>query len=206
MSNCCESSCETLTGNDRAYQRVLYVVLALNAIMFLVESVAGYIAGSAALQADAVDFLGDALNYVSALYVLNKSLRWKSGAAFVKGCVIGLFGLFLLGNTLYHWLYGTTPQAETMGAIGIVALLVNATCASLLYRFRKGDSNRSSVWICSRNDAIANILVIGAGVIVYFTHSQLPDLIVSFIISALALSGASQIIRRARSELRSLRA
>lgn len=125
------------------YKRVLWVVLTLNAIMFVVESVAGWIAGSSALQADALDFLGDALNYISALYVLGKSLKWKSGAALIKGYVIGIFGIFVLGNTLYHWFYGTLPAAETMGAVGLLALLVNATCATLLFRFRKGDINAS---------------------------------------------------------------
>ncbi|MDE3015930.1 MAG: cation transporter [Pseudomonadota bacterium] len=200
MTDCCESAGAITAATDHAYRRVLYIVLALNVIMFLVESVAGYIAGSAALQADAIDFLGDSLNFISALYVLNKSPRWKSGAAMVKGGVIGLFGLFVLGNTLYHWLYGALPQAGTMGIIGILALVVNAGCAGLLFHFRKGDSNRSAVWICSRNDAIANILVIGAGILVYFTGSKWPDLAVSFIIAALALSGAVQIIGKAKKE------
>jgi Co/Zn/Cd efflux system component len=203
MSDCCESSCGPSPATDHAYRRVLYVVLTLNVIMFLVESVAGYIAGSAALQADALDFLGDSLNYISALYVLNKPLHWKSGAAIIKGSIIGLFGFFVLGNTLYHWLYGTLPHAETMGAVGILALIVNFSAASLLFKFRKGDSNRSSVWICSRNDAIANLLVIGAGIVVYYTGSKLPDLLVSLIIATLAMSGAVQIIRKARHELRS---
>ena len=202
MNNCC--GCEPANAVDRAYKRVLWIVLALNTIMVFVESVAGYIADSAALQADAIDFLGDALNYISALYVLDKTIKWKSGAAIIKGGVIGLFGIFVLANTLYHWLYGTLPHAETMGGVGLLALIVNFSCASLLFRFRKGDSNRSSVWICSRNDAIANILVITAGVTVYFTGSKTPDLIVSVIIAGLALSGARQIIRQARKELRSL--
>lgn len=203
MADCCESSCGPSPFTDHVYRRVLYFVLALNATMFLVESVAGYIAGSAALQADALDFLGDSLNYVSALYVLNKPLHWKSRAAIIKGGMIGLFAFFVLGNTLYHWLYGTLPHAETMGVVGIVALMVNFGCASLLFKFRKGDSNRSSVWICSRNDAIANLLVISAGAVVYYTGSKLPDLVVSLIIATLAISGAIQIIRKARRELRS---
>lgn len=194
MADCCE--CKPDAAMDHAYRRILYIVLTLNASMFLVESVAGYIAGSAALQADAIDFLGDALNYISALYVLNKSLQWKNRAAFIKGSVIGGLGLFLLGNTAHHWLFGAIPQAITMSIIGVAALSVNLTCAVLLFRFRKGDINRSSVWICSRNDAIANLLVIIAGIVVYFTGSKLPDLIVSLIIAGLALSGATQIIRK----------
>ena len=201
MTECCD--CEPAATVDHAYRRTLWVTLTLNIIMFLVESVAGYLAGSSALQADAIDFLGDALNYVSALYVLNKSLHWKSGAALIKGSVIGLFGLFVFGNTLYHWLYGGVPVAEAMGIVGLLAFAVNASCARLLFRFRKGDSNRSSVWICSRNDAIANVLVIGAGIVVYYTGSKLPDLAASVIIAALALSGAIQIITKARYELRS---
>lgn len=206
MSDCCDTSCDAPAATDHAYRRVLWIVLALNAVMFVVESVAGYFAHSAALQADAIDFLGDSLNFISALYVLNKTLHWKSSAALIKGGVIGLFGLFVLGNTFYHWLYGILPQAEAMGIIGLLALAVNASCASLLFRFRKGDSNRSSVWICSRNDAIANILVISAGIVVYFTGSKLPDLIVSLIIAALALSGALQIIRKACHELHWIKA
>lgn len=170
MAGCCDH--ETPTTTDHAYRRVLYIVLVLNAVMFAVESIAGYVASSSALQADAIDFLGDALNYVSALYVLDKSMRWKSVAAFVKGGVIGVFGLLLLVNTVYHWMYEILPQAETMGTVGLLSLVVNMSCAALLFKFRKGDSNRSSVWICSRNDAIANMLVIIAGVIVYYTKSQ----------------------------------
>lgn len=199
MGECCE--CDPTAVVDHTYLRVLWVVLTLNGIMFMVESVAGYFAQSAALQADAIDFLGDALNYISALYVLNKSLQWKSGAAIIKGSVIGLFGLFVLGNTFYHWLYGMLPEAEAMGIVGLLALIVNISCASLLFRFRKGDSNRSSVWICSRNDAIANLLVIIAGIIVHFTNSKLPDLIASLIIAGLALSGAIHIIGKARREI-----
>lgn len=202
MNNCCESACAPPETTDHAYRRVLYIVLVLNAVMFMVELIAGYIASSSALQADAIDFLGDALNYVSALYVLDKSMRWKSVAALVKGCVIGLFGLLLLANTVYHWMNGILPKAETMETVGLLSLVVNMSCAALLFRFRKGDSNRSSVWICSRNDAVANVLVIIAGVIVYYTKSQWPDLLVSFIIVGLALSGAFHIIRRARGELR----
>lgn len=200
MSECCE--CEPAVATDHAYRRVLRLAFILNATMFVVESAAGHLAQSAALQADATDFLGDALNFASALYVLNKSLQWRSGAALIKGGVIGLFGLLVLGNTAYHWLHELLPAPSTMGVIGFLALAVNAGCASLLFRFRKGDSNRSSVWVCSRNDAIANILVIMAGVAVYFTESQLPDLIVSLIIAGLALYGAGQIIGKASQELR----
>lgn len=199
MTDCCD--CESASAIDHAYRRVLWVALILNTIMFVVESAAGYISKSAALQADAVDFLGDALNYISALYVLNKSLKWRSGAALIKGGVIGLFGIFVLGNTLYHWLHGVIPAAGVMGFVGLLALVVNISCAFLLFKFRKGDSNRSSVWICSRNDAIANILVIIAGVVVYYSGSPLPDLIVSFIIASMALIGATQIICKAKSEL-----
>lgn len=202
MTNCCEDECVPAT--DHIYRRVLWVALILNTIMFGVESVAGYLSKSAALQADAVDFLGDALNYISALYVLNKSLKWRSGAALIKGGVIGLFGIFILGNTAYHWLHGTLPVAETMGMVGLIALVVNISCALLLFRFRNGDSNRNSVWICSRNDAIANILVIIAGVVVYYSGSPLPDLIVSFIIASMALTGATHIVRKAKAEFRSI--
>lgn len=198
----CNCGCE-LDGvqQDKDYGKVLKIVLVMNAIMFFVELIAGHLSQSAALQADAIDFLGDSLNFISALYVLNKPLHWKSSAALIKGLVIGSFGLFVLGNTVHHWLHDTIPVASTMGVVGFLALIVNISSAFLLFHFRKGDSNRNSVWICSRNDAIANALVIAAGIMVHYSSSQLPDLIISFVIAGLALSGAIQIISKARIEL-----
>ncbi|MFN3076276.1 MAG: cation transporter [Alphaproteobacteria bacterium] len=178
------------------------MALAINAGMFLVEGVAGIAARSSALQADALDFLGDAANYAISLFVLGKALRHRATASLLKGGTMGLFGLWVVGSTVRHFLDGTVPEAPVMGTIGVVALIANGTVAFLLYTFRSGDSNLRSAWICSRNDAIGNLAVLGAASGVFATGSGWPDYAVAAIIATLALSGAFQVLRHALAELR----
>lgn len=187
---------------EGAYRRVLKTVLAVNLAMFAVEITAGLLGRSAALQADALDFLGDSATYAMTLMVLGMSLRWRAGAAMVKGLGMGGFGLWVIGVTVYHLVQGSLPSAVVMGGTGMLALGANVASAALLYRHRRGDSNKRSVWLCSRNDAIANIAVIGAAGAVWATGSGWPDLAVAAVIATLALSSAAAVIRQAVGELR----
>lgn len=187
---------------DPLYRRILVIALVINAAMFGVEVVAGTAAGSNALLADALDFMGDAANYGISLYVLGMVTVWRARAALVKGMTMGLFGVWVLGSTVHDMWTGIPPEAVTMGLVGGLALAANVTVAFLLYRYRNGDSNMQSVWICSRNDAIGNIAVITAAVAVSTTEHAWPDLLVAFGMAGLALGGAWQVVRQARHELR----
>ena len=203
MACCSNDNCSSASQPpDARYRRVLWVALVLNGSMFLTEIIAGLAAGSAALQADAVDFLSDAANYGISLSVIGLALVWRARAALVKGASMGLLGLWVAGNTLWHAITGTLPQAEVMGVVGILALLVNGGVAFLLYRYRAGDSNMRSVWICSRNDAIGNVAVLLAALGVFGTGTGWPDVIVASVMAALSLWGAGQIINHAWNELR----
>jgi Co/Zn/Cd efflux system component len=187
---------------DARYRRVLWVVLVLNAAMFLVEIGAGLAAGSASLLADALDFLGDAGNYGISLLVLGAALRIRARAALLKGVTMGAFGLWIVGVTAWHVVQGTVPQPLTMGAVGFAALLVNAAVLALLWAHRSGDANRRSVWLCSRNDVIGNAAVMLAALGVFGTGTGWPDALVAAAMAALALQSAWVVIRQASRELR----
>lgn len=162
----------------------------------------GLRANSVSLLSDSLDFLGDAANYLISLWVLTAALVVRARASLIKGATMLAFGIFVLGSTLYHWLQGQLPEHTEMGVVGIAALLANVGVAALLYAFKEGDSNVQSVWLCSRNDAIGNLAVIAAAVAVYYTQSQYPDLLVAFLMSALAIHAGVLIIQKARQELR----
>lgn len=199
---CCGGSQnDTEKLNDAAWRRVLWIALVINAAMFGVEIIAGVTAESASLKADALDFLGDAANYAISLGVAGMALVWRARAALAKGASILLFGLWVLGNSVWMAAQGIVPAAETMGIVGVIALLANIACAAMLWRHREGDANRRSVWICSRNDAIGNIAVVAAALGVFGTGTGWPDIAVAAIMAGLALSGGWQIIRQARGEL-----
>jgi Co/Zn/Cd efflux system component len=178
--------------------------LAINAVMFAVEVVAGLAAGSASLQADALDFLGDAGNYAISLFVVGMALRYRAMAAFLKGATMEVFGLWVLGITALHVWNGTLPHAFTMGAVGFAALLANAASFGLLWAFRGGDANMRSAWICTRNDVVGNLAVMLAAAGVLGTGSGWPDVIVAAIMAVLALQGAWTVLRHSRSELQTL--
>ena len=184
-------------GMDLRYRRVLWLVIALNGIMFVVEMAAGRLAGSQALQADALDFLGDTLTYGMSLAVIGRSLAVRSNAAIVKGLSLLGMGLFVFGSTVYQVLVLGVPSAEVMGVIGFMALAANVASVLLLMRYKDGDANVRSVWLCSRNDAIGNVAVMIAAGAVALTASAWPDLIVAAAMAALFLSSATQILRQA---------
>lgn len=202
MAGCC-NGCSAPTNNTAPrFRKALWAALAINAGMFLVEIVAGVAAGSSSLQADALDFLGDAANYGVSLFVLGMSLRHRARASVLKGATMAAFGVWVIANTAWHLLNGTVPEATVMGAIGVAALVANVVVAAMLYAFRDGDSNMRSVWICSRNDAIGNLAVLGAASGVFATGSGWPDFVVAAIMATLALSGATQVLHHALAELR----
>ncbi|WP_334182249.1 cation transporter [Novosphingobium sp.] len=199
---CCDCADTARKIEDRAWRRVLWIALFINAGMFGVEIVAGVTAGSAALKADALDFLGDSANYAISLGVAGLALKWRARAALAKGASLFLLGLWVIGSTIWMATAGTLPRAETMGAIGVLALAANLLCALLLWRHREGDANRRSVWICSRNDAIGNVAVVVAALGVLGTETAWPDITVAAVLALLGVSGGWQIIRQAWSELK----
>ena len=171
--------------------------------MFGVEIVAGIAADSRALQADALDFLGDAANYAISLGVARMALVWRARAALVKAATMLAFGLWVLGSAIWGFFVGASPDPGTMGAIGSLALAVNLAVAAMLFRYRSGDANMRSVWICSRNDAIGNIAVLAAAIGVFGTGRAWPDLVVASIMAGLAVWGSAEVFKQARGELRS---
>jgi len=201
MAGCSCDNDVKFDGLSAAYKRALWAVIAINGAMFLVEMSAGMLAGSQALKADALDFLGDTATYSISLFVIGMPLVWRARAALVKGLSLGAMGLLVLGTTAYHVLVLGIPQAEVMGVIGFLALVANLTSVLLLLKFRDGDANIRSVWLCSRNDAIGNLAVIFAASGVWATRTAWPDLIVAGIMATLFLWSSAQIVRQALAEL-----
>jgi Co/Zn/Cd efflux system component len=205
MADCCcppPLNLDPHRGNA-GYRRVLWIVLAINAVMFLVEIGAGLAAGSASLQADALDFLGDAANYAISLAVVGMALRYRASAALAKGVTMGVFGLWVIATVVWHVLHGTLPSAVTMGAVGVTALAANVASFGLLWRYREGDANMRSAWICTRNDVLGNLAVLLAAAGVFGTGSGWPDFVVALIMAALALQGSWLVLRQSLFELRS---
>ena len=206
MADCCCTppplNLDADKGNAAKYRRVLWAVLAINAVMFVVEVGAGLAAGSASLQADALDFLGDAANYGISLFVVGMALRYRASAALAKGATMGAFGLWVIGTVVWHAVHGTLPSAFTMGAVGFAALAANAASFGLLWAYRYGDANMRSAWICTRNDVLGNVAVLLAALGVFGTGTGWPDIIVAAIMAALALQGATIVVRQSLAELR----
>lgn len=202
MGACCDHEQHDFDGMSSDYQRRLWIVIAINAVMFVVEMVMGHLAGSRALQADALDFLGDTLTYGISLAVIGASLRIRATAALAKGFSLLAMGLWVFGSTIYSIFILGTPQAEVMGIVGFLALLANVASVFLLINYKDGDANVRSVWLCSRNDAIGNVAVMIAALGVWGTSTGWPDLIVAGIMAALFLSSAVQILTQAWREWR----
>jgi Co/Zn/Cd efflux system component len=202
MADCCSGGCSPdKPPVDPRYRRVLWIALVVNALMFGVELVGGWAAGSVALLADAVDFFGDAANYGISLFVLGLAPVWRSRTALVKGATMGAYGVFVIGSALSHLASGTVPAAQTMGAIGVAALAANGLVAVLLFAFRNGDANMRSVWLCTRNDMIGNVAVLLAALGVWQAGSGLPDLFVASVMGVLGLTAARSVIVQARGEM-----
>lgn len=198
-ASCCESSRKPAV--DPRWRRALWIALIVNAVMFAAELGAGEIADSRSLQADALDFFGDAANYAISLGVAGLALTWRAKASLFKGVTLGMLGAYVMVGALISVFSGASPEPRIMGAVGIAALIANVAVALMLYRFREGDSNMQSVWICSRNDAIANIAVVAAALGVFGTGTAWPDLVVAAIMATIGISGGIKIIRLALGEL-----
>ena len=188
---------------DARYRRVLVAALVINAVMFAVELAAGLEAGSVSLQADSLDFFGDAANYGISLFVLGMALRYRAKAALAKGATMGLFGIWVLGTAVWHATQGTLPHAATMGVIGFSAFVANLVVFGMLWAYRSGDSNMRSVWLCSRNDVAGNLAVLLAAAGVFGTGTGWPDIIVAGVMAILASQGAWQVVSLALAELKS---
>ena len=199
MAGCCNHKAD-FTGMDPMYKRILIIVLLINAIMFFVEMIAGVKSNSQALQADALDFLGDTLTYGISFWAIGKSLTLRSNVALFKGYSLLLMAIYVLSSTLYKFWFIATPDAGIMGSIAILAFAANVVSVLLLMKYKDGDANVRSVWLCSRNDAIGNLVVLIAASGVWVTDSALPDLIVAAFLATLFLSSAKQIIQQANQE------
>lgn len=202
---CCSHETSETRLRDAAYRRVLWAALIINGVMFAIEIAAGLAAGSVALQADALDFLGDTATYAISLFVIGMSLAARAKAALAKGAAMALLGFWVIGSALWHLAYGGAPEAMTMGVVGFAALVANAVVFALLWRHRSGDSNMRSVWLCSRNDVIGNCAVLLAALGVFGTGTAWPDLAVAAIMATLALQGAWAVFAQAHGELRESR-
>lgn len=200
--SCCRTpEPDQTTHNNPRWRAILWIALLANAAMFFVELVAGIAADSRALQADALDFLGDAANYAISLGVAGMALAWRARAALVKAATMLAFGLWVIGYAFYGLVVGSDPEPQTMGLVGTLALLVNVAVALLLFGYRRGDANMRSVWICSRNDAIGNCAVLAAALGVFGTGQAWPDLLVAGIMATLAIWGSIEVFGQARGEL-----
>jgi Co/Zn/Cd efflux system component len=200
--SCCSGGVPVFDGMDPRYKRVLWLVIAVNALMFLTEMVAGQLAGSQALKADALDFLGDTVTYGLSLAVIGASLQTRAKAALLKGVSLSLMALWVLATTVYHTFILGVPIAGVMGGIAILALAANLASVILLVPYKDGDANVRSVWLCSRNDAIGNAVVMLAALGVWGTATAWPDLIVAALMAGLFLTSSVQILRQAVGEHR----
>jgi Co/Zn/Cd efflux system component len=202
-AGCCGHTHGTFEGLSADYKRRLWLVIAINAAMFLVEMTAGQLAGSQALKADALDFFGDAVTYGLSMAVIGASLRTRATAALAKGVSLLVMGLWVFGSTVYTVFFLGLPVAEVMGIVGFLALIANLASVLLLVRYKDGDANVRSVWLCSRNDAIGNVIVMIAALGVWGTATGWPDIAVAAIMAGLFLSSAFQIVQQGLAEWRS---
>lgn len=202
MADCCNDKACEIDALRKRQSATLKIVLWINAVMFVVELTAGLLGHSVSLVADSLDMLGDALVYGFSLYVVALGATMKAKAALLKGVVMASFGLFVLGQAIYRIVYPQLPVFETIGLVGLMALAANGICFYLLWRHRADDINMSSVWLCSRNDIIANISVLFAAAGVWLTHSGWPDILVGLAIAALFLRSALQVLRESLKALR----
>lgn len=193
-ASCCENKSSELGKLREKQAHVLRIVLAVNFAMFVLEFSSGLWSRSTALMGDSLDMLGDAAVYGFSLYVLHKSERTRAAAAFLKGCLIVAFGLWVLYVAVSRILSGAAPVAEAMGIIGLLALAANLACLLLLTRHKDDDLNMKSTWICSRNDILSNTGVLLAAALVALTQSKWPDIVVGLLISLLFLKSSLPIL------------
>jgi cation diffusion facilitator family transporter len=205
MDACCDTKAEALNALRDKHRKVLILVLAINAVLFIVEAIAGFLAHSTALLADSLDMFGDALVYGFSLYVLWRSAESRAMAAILKGAIMAVFGFGVLIEAVYKMFIGVVPVAETMGIIGVLVLMGNGVCFLLLSRHRSDDLNMRSTWLCSRNDIIANVSVIIAAAGVKVFDSSWPDILIGAAIAALFSRSAFTVLHESFAELQKLK-
>ena len=171
-------------------------------MMFFVELGWGIVASSQALLADSLDLLGDGLTYGLSLWAINQSASRRSYIAMLKAFSLLIFALVILVDTVMRTFAAHTPIPLTMGWVATLVLVVNISSAVLLYKFREGDANIQSVWLCSRNDAIGNVGVMIAAGLVYLLQAGWPDLLAAGILVALFISSSVRIFRLSLAEIR----
>jgi len=205
MSGCCDAD-EIDQGalQVKSFRIALWLALAINGIMFMAEFSSAFLAGSVSLQADALDFLGDTVTYAITLMALGYSMKIRAKVALLKGLSLGLLGIWVYGQMIFYLLSGKTPSFEIMGVMGVIAFFANVISALLLYRYRVGDSNMQSVWLCSRNDALGNLAIIMAASGVFATGSGWPDFVVATFMATLSVTASYRIIRLSMGELREI--
>jgi Co/Zn/Cd efflux system component len=205
MGCCSVDSCASEPLNNSRWRRALWIALIVNGAFFLGELGAGLVAGSAALQADALDFLGDSANYAISIGVAGLGLMIRARAAVAKGSTLIVLALWVLVSAAWHFQSGIVPESHVMGIVGIAAFVANTAVAVMLYRYRNGDANMRSVWICSRNDTIGNLAVLLAAAGVFGTGHGWPDVVTAAVMAGLGLWGGWQIVQQAVAELRTQR-
>ena len=200
--NCCQNKGCELSKLKKQQASVLWAVLSINLVMFVVEFWAGLRADSLSLTGDSLDMLGDSLVYATSLYVINKGNRAQASSAFLKGIVRFLLAIAVFSRAIHQLFTGATPEPTMMGTVGFIALMANLLCLFLLTRHRKDNLNMSSVWLCSRNDIIANTSVLVAAGLVFLTHSVLPDLAVGFLLTFVFAKSAGQVLSQSLREMK----
>ncbi len=198
--HCCEHKIENIKENSK-FKKALYFALIINLSMFILEVIQGLASNSLSLKADAIDFLGDSLNYTISLFVIASSVQTRAKVSLLKALTMFIFGVWVVGEAFISFKTNQIPNSFTMSWVGILALVSNALVAFVLYKFREGDSNMQSVWLCSRNDAVGNVAVVFASIGVYYFNSKWPDLLVALAMAYLAISASLVVLKKAKSEL-----
>jgi Co/Zn/Cd efflux system component len=199
---CCQRKSHELEKLNKRQSKVLWTVLSINAVMFVVELSSGIHSYSLALTGDSLDMLGDAIAYGSSLYVIHKGRKAQAGSAMLKGIIMFLTAIGVFARAIYQAFFNAAPELRVMSSVGSMALIANLFCLFLLTQHRHDNINMSSVWLCSRNDIIANILVLAAAGLVFLTGTPLPDLIVGFLLTLVFAKSAGTVLSQSWSELK----
>lgn len=202
MDNCCHDKTDELELLRQKQSKTLWIVLAINGVMFCLELLIGLLAGSVALQADSLDMLSDALVYGFSLYAIGKSNSWRAGSAMLKGSIMAIFGIGVFIQSIHKFIHGSIPESHLMFLMSVIALGANASCLFMLSRHKSDDINMHSTWVCSRNDIIANSSVFLAATLVAVTQSKFPDIFVGLLITCIFLKSATSVLKASYQELR----
>ena len=199
--HCCQHKAKELEKLQKRQAKILWVILVINAVMFVVEFSGGIKAASLSLTGDSLDMLGDALVYGCSLYVIQKGKKAQARSAILKGGIMFLTAIAVFSRATYQLFAQTVPTVSLMSEIGILALVANLICFFLLIRHRNDNINMSSVWLCSRNDIIANTSVLLTAGLVFLTGSFVPDFILGLLLTVVFAQSAAKVLTQARAEL-----